>query len=180
MVEEKKERVYVIPLRRAFQKAPIYKRTKRAVNEIRNFIYRHMKVDDVRIGSKLNELLWKQGNQNPPAKVKVKTRRIEDHAQVELETYPFFEKKEKEEETKKVEAKETKAEEQKKEGIKQEEKLVNEGKAREIEAREVKHGTGSEKKEEQKTKQMQEKVESTHKISKSQKRIIKHPKSKKK
>lgn len=176
MVEE---RIHVIPLRRAFQKAPIYKRTKRAVNEIRNYISRHMKVDDVRIGPKLNELLWSCGNQNPPAKVKVKTRKIDNYAQVELENFPFYEKKEKEEKKEEVKAKGTKEEQEKAKEIKDEEKLVNEGKAKEIEKREFKHGTGPEKKEELKSKQMQEKTESSKKISKTQKRITKHPKPKK-
>ena len=173
------ERIYTIPLRIAFLKAPIYKRTKRAINKIKIFISRHMKVEDVRIGTHLNEFLWKNGNQNPPSKVKVKTRKVENYAQVELESFPFYEKKEKEEEKKKVEAKEAKQEKIVGDQIKEEEKLVNEGKAKEIEKREVKHGTGPEKKEELRSKQMQEKVESTHKISKSQKGIIKHPKAKK-
>jgi len=172
------ERIHVIPLRRAFQKAPIYRRAKRAVNEIRNFISRHMKVDDVRIGSKLNELLWSRGNQNPPAKVKVKTRKIENYAQVELENYPFYEKKEKEGK-KEVKVKGTKEEQEKAQEIRQEEKLVNEGKAREIEKKEIKHGPEPEKHEGVKTKQMQEKIRSDKRISKTQKRITKHPKAKK-
>ena len=173
------ERIYVIPLRRAFLKAPIYRRTKRAINEIRIFISRHMKTDDVRIGTKLNELLWKQGNQNPPSKVKIKTRKVENHVQVELEDYPFYEKKEKEEKKEKVEAKETKQEKIVGKQIKEEEKLVREGKAREIEKKEIKHGPEPEKKEELKSKQIQEKIESTHKISKTQKSILKHNKPKK-
>ena len=170
MADENKERIYVIPLRRAFLNAPIYKRTKRAVSEIRIFITRHMKVDEVRIGSKLNELLWKKGNENPPAKVKVKTRKIENYAQVELENYPFFEKKETEEKEKKVEAKEGKQEHIKAEQSKEEEKLLKEGKAKE----EIKHGPEPKKKEELKTKQMDEKIERTKRISKTQKSFIKH------
>ncbi|MBS3155301.1 60S ribosomal protein L31 [Candidatus Woesearchaeota archaeon] len=103
MADENKERIYVIPLRRAFLNAPIYKRTKRAVSEIRIFITRHMKVDEVRIGSKLNELLWKKGNENPPAKVKVKTRKIKEGKQEHIKA----------------------------EQSKEEEKLLKEGKAKE-------------------------------------------------
>lgn len=176
MVDDNKERIHVIPLRRAFLKAPSYKRTKRAVNEIRNFIYRHMKVNDVRIGSALNDYLWKQGNKNPPCKVKIKTRKIENYAQVELVDSPFFEKKEKEEKKEKVEAKENKQEKLKGEEIKEEEKLVNEGKAKEIEERESKKGPEPQKKEELKTKIMDEKIERTKRISKTQKTVIKHQK----
>ncbi|MBU0929852.1 MAG: 50S ribosomal protein L31e [Nanoarchaeota archaeon] len=179
MAEDNKERIHVIPLRRAFLKAPNYKRTKRAVNEIRNFICRHMKVEDVRIGSKLNDYLWINGNKNPPSKVKIKTRKIEDYAQVELVDHPFFEKKEKEEKNKKVEAKETKQDKVKGEGIRAEEKLVNEGKAKEIEEKESKKGPEPQKKEELKTKIMAEKIERTKRISKTQKTLIKHPKQSK-
>ncbi|MDD5649952.1 MAG: 50S ribosomal protein L31e [Candidatus Nanoarchaeia archaeon] len=169
MVDEK-ERIHVIPLRRAFLKAPIYRRTRRAVNEIRIFISRHMKVNDVRIGSKLNELLWKQGNENPPSKVKVKTRKVGDYAQVELENAPFFEQKEK------TEGKSVKDKllNTKDEGNKKEEKMVNEGKAKEIISKETKSGPQPERKEELKSKQMEAKIERTSRISKTQKSMIKH------
>lgn len=175
-----KERVYVIPLRRASQRAPIYKRTKRAVNEIRYFISKHMKVDDVRIGSQLNELLWSRGNENPPHKIRVKTRKIENYAQVELEQYPYYEKKEKEEKKKEeVKAKETKAEVEKEKEVREEEKMVVEGKAKEIEKREVKHGPEPLKKEEGKSKSVEKGIKMQHRIEKTQKGLIKHPKSKK-
>lgn len=166
---DEKERIHVIPLRRAFLKAPIYKRTKRAVNEIRIYISRHMKVNDVRIGSKLNELLWKNGNENPPSKVKVKTRKVKDYAQVELENYPFFEEKEKTESKPKE-----KLLNAKEEANKEEAKLIKEGKADEAIEKETKHGPGPEKLEELKSKQMNEKTERTHRISKTQKSMIKH------
>ncbi len=68
------ERVYIIPLRRKFQTAPMYRRAKRAVNALREFLMKHMKVDDpskVKIGRNLNLKIWEKGIKNPPAKVKV-------------------------------------------------------------------------------------------------------------
>src|SRR3989344_8510033 len=66
------ERTYTIPLRKAFSKAPNYRRTERAVNELRRFIQHHMKCENVKLGKHLNLEMWKQGRKNPPAKIQVK------------------------------------------------------------------------------------------------------------
>ena len=66
------ERLYTIPLRKEFRKAPNYKRTARAIIAIRNFIKKHMKSDNVKIGKYLNLEMWKHGRKNPPARIKVK------------------------------------------------------------------------------------------------------------
>ena len=65
------ERVYNVPLRREFQKVPIYKRTKKAVTALKQYIEKHMKSEDVRIGIHANQLLWKDGIKNPPHHIKV-------------------------------------------------------------------------------------------------------------
>ena len=67
------ERIYTIPLRKAFLKAPKYKRTKRAINAIKAFTIRHMKCDNVKIGKYLNIEMWKHGRKNPPSKIQVRT-----------------------------------------------------------------------------------------------------------
>ena len=66
------ERLYTIPLRKEFSKAPNYKRTSRAIKAIRDFIKRHMKNENVKIGKHLNLEMWKHGRKNPPARIKVK------------------------------------------------------------------------------------------------------------
>jgi len=70
MVEEIK-RTYVIPLRRGFVKTPKYKRTNKAVRVLREFLKKHMKSEDIKIGPALNDLLWINGIKNPPGKVTV-------------------------------------------------------------------------------------------------------------
>src|SRR3989338_3187591 len=65
------ERVYIVPLRREFQKVPSYKRAKKAVKALREFIAKHMKSENVIIGKYANQLLWKNGIKNPPHHVKV-------------------------------------------------------------------------------------------------------------
>ena len=52
------ERTYVIPLRKGFSKAPKYRRAKKAINTIREFLVKHMKSDDVRLGTHLNLEVW--------------------------------------------------------------------------------------------------------------------------
>lgn len=66
------ERLYTIPLRKEFSKAPNYKRTSRAITAIRDFMKRHMKCDDIKIGRELNLEMWKHGRKNPPPRIKVK------------------------------------------------------------------------------------------------------------
>ncbi|MFW6013603.1 MAG: 50S ribosomal protein L31e [Candidatus Nanoarchaeia archaeon] len=77
MAEEKQEtkiileRSYTIPLRREFLKAPTHKRTNRAVRAVRQFLQKHMKADNVKLGKSLNLKLWENGMKNPPHKVKI-------------------------------------------------------------------------------------------------------------
>src|SRR3989338_5748963 len=66
------ERIYTIPLRREFMKAPNYRKTKRSVSAVREFLQKHMKCKEVKIGKYLNFELWKHGRKNPPAKIQVK------------------------------------------------------------------------------------------------------------
>ena len=65
------ERTYVIPLRKGWLKAPRYRRAKKAVNTLKEFLVRHMKSDDVRLMPELNLEIWKHGMKNPPSRVKV-------------------------------------------------------------------------------------------------------------
>jgi len=101
------DRVYNIPLRKKYQKAPRWKRTNRAVRAVREFVAKHMKSDNVKIGKYLNLELWKHGIRNPPHHIKVNCRKEEEGiVKVELVGAPEEkpkepkkkEKKEKEEE----------------------------------------------------------------------------------
>lgn len=77
MAKEKKseatlERTYTVPLRRAYINSPPYKKANRAVRALREFLAKHMKSDDVRIGGHVNELIWAKGIKSPPPRVTVK------------------------------------------------------------------------------------------------------------
>ena len=67
------ERTYTIPLRKEFRKVANWKQTKKAVKATKEFLAKHMKSTDVRLGKHLNEKLWQHGIKNPPAKIKVIT-----------------------------------------------------------------------------------------------------------
>ena len=73
------ERIYTIPLRDV-KKAPRWKRSKRAVTEVRKYLARHMKADpeEVKLDSSLNEAIWSRGSQKPPSKIRVKAVKFED------------------------------------------------------------------------------------------------------
>jgi len=61
MAEQKVvEREYNVPLRKEWLKVPRYKRAKKAVTALRQFLVRHMKSDKIHIGTFLNEELWKK------------------------------------------------------------------------------------------------------------------------
>lgn len=69
MTELKRE--YVVPLRRKSRFAPKWRRSKKAVSVLNEFIKKHMKTDNVVICNELNEYIWEKGIKNPPGKVEV-------------------------------------------------------------------------------------------------------------
>ena len=65
------ERTYNVPLRKEWLKVPKYKRAKKAARALREFLAKHMKSDDVKIGKYANLDLWKHGIKNPPHHINV-------------------------------------------------------------------------------------------------------------
>lgn len=65
------ERTYVVPIRRDILKAPKYRRAKRAVSSVRDFLKQHMKSEDVKLDDSINKKLWENGIKNPPGKIRV-------------------------------------------------------------------------------------------------------------
>jgi len=77
------ERIYTIPLR-AVKKAPRWKRSKRAIALIREFLIRHTKAEYLILDNALNEKIWERGSQKPPSRVRVRVTRQEDTVRAEL------------------------------------------------------------------------------------------------
>lgn len=98
MAEEKKpqaklERVYIIPLRSEWLKVPYYKRARRAVKAIKEFVARHMRVperdlDKVKLDIYFNNELWFRGKTNPPSKVKVRVIKEGELVKVDFDEVP--------------------------------------------------------------------------------------------
>ena len=95
------ERTYIIPLRKGWLKAPKYRRAKKAVNTVKEFLVRHMKSEDVRLGTFLNLEIWKHGIRNPPSRVKVNVSK-DDKGVVRAELFGAPKVEEKKEEKKGV------------------------------------------------------------------------------
>jgi len=137
------ERIMVVPLRRAWFCTPRWRRTKKAVSALRQFVARHAKAKEVKIGRWLNEALWARGAKNPPARVRIKVEVKDGIAHAELAELPAR--------AKRLTAKEPKAKEQeKKKAIKEtKEKVVKEiKKAKEVKQEsEVKKSVMSKKEE---------------------------------
>jgi len=84
--EERKqilERTYTIPLRQEFLKVPRYKRAKKAAKAVKEFLAKHMKVenrdlDKVKMDPWLNRAIWLRGIKKPVYKVTVKATKYSD------------------------------------------------------------------------------------------------------
>jgi large subunit ribosomal protein L31e len=124
------ERVYNVPLRQEFLKVPIFKRAKKAVKALKEFLEKHMKSDKVKIGKYANLKIWENSIKNPPHHIKVVAKKDEEgNVFAELEGAPVekpvepVKKKETKNEDKKattVEEKDIKALEEKVEIAKEE------------------------------------------------------------
>lgn len=58
------ERTYNIPLRKEFMKVPRYKRAGKAMRAIKQFLSRHMKCEDIKLGSSINLKVHEHGRKN--------------------------------------------------------------------------------------------------------------------
>src|SRR3989344_1787432 len=99
MAEENKpksnesERIYTIPLRKAFIKARQYDRARIAIREIKRFLVRHMKIrdrdlDKIKLDIDFNNFVWRRGKFNPPSKIKVLATKKDDFVIVNFVDVP--------------------------------------------------------------------------------------------
>ncbi len=87
------EREYIIPLRKNFLNVPRYRRAKKAIKGIKEFLVRHMRVEGrdlnkVKIDINLNNEVWFRGIKKPCAKIKVKAVKKSGIVYVELAEVP--------------------------------------------------------------------------------------------
>ena len=146
------ERVYNVPLRKEFQKVARWRKTEKAVTALRQFVVKHMKSEDVKIGKYANQLLWKNGIKNPPHHIKVNAKK-DDKGKVvvelaelsardkrDIDKLKSLEKNKEDKEAEKKKEEEAKKAAAKKVEEKKEEKPAEtkEEKAKEIEKEEIK------------------------------------------
>lgn len=77
------EKVFNIPLREAFEK-PRTKRAKIALKIVKDFLIKHMKTKNVKIGKSINENIWERGIQKPPRKIRIHAVKENDVVYAEL------------------------------------------------------------------------------------------------
>jgi len=71
-IEVVEEKIYTISLRHAWVVTPRGMRAPRAVRDVRDFVSRHMKSDDVSVSNEINSVVWSRGINKPPRKVTVR------------------------------------------------------------------------------------------------------------
>lgn len=176
-VEKKKteriERVYTIPLRSEWLKAPRYKRAKKTVKAIKEFLVRHMKLYDrdlnkIKIDPWINRAIWSRGIKNVPHKIIVKAIKEDDLVTTELISLPrnfksedeFLKKKMEKAKKKELEGKK-KAEEKKKTA----EKAAEEAKKKEEQKTEEEKSEEEQKKTEEKELHAEKEMKHEHQHS---------------
>ena len=71
-IEVVEEKIYTIPLRHVWVVTPRGKRAPRAVRDVRDFVARHMKAEEVAISNEVNAALWARSINKPPRRIKVR------------------------------------------------------------------------------------------------------------
>lgn len=161
------EREYIIPLRREILKVPRHKRTPKAVKAIKQFLAKHMRIQDrdvskIKLDDFLNKELWHRGIKNPPTKIKVLAKRDGEVIRVTLVDLPEKAKFQIAREEKKKKASEA----SKKKAVKKEEPKKDE---------ESKEKTPEEKKEESEKQESAKEVKASQ--AKAQAKTQKHTQS---
>jgi large subunit ribosomal protein L31e len=71
-IEVVEEKVYTIPLRHVWVVTPRGKRAPRAVRDVRNYVARHMKSEEVAVSNEVNSAIWSRSINKPPRKITVR------------------------------------------------------------------------------------------------------------
>ena len=71
-IEVVEEKTYTIPLRHVWVVTPRGRRAPRAVGDVRDFVSRHMKAEEVAISSEVNSAIWSRSINKPPRKITVR------------------------------------------------------------------------------------------------------------
>lgn len=79
------ERIYNVPLRKAYWVGSRLSRSNKSVKILREFVERHMKPEELLIQPEVNELIWARGIQKPPRRIRIRaTKNAENLVRVYL------------------------------------------------------------------------------------------------
>ncbi len=73
------ERIYTVPLRKAYWTGSRLRRSNRAVRILRKFVERHMKPEELVIQPEVNERIWDRGIQKPPRRIRIRATKNSDN-----------------------------------------------------------------------------------------------------
>ncbi|TFG32500.1 hypothetical protein EU528_03155 [Candidatus Thorarchaeota archaeon] len=73
------ERIYTVPLRKAYWTGSRLRRANRSVRILREFVQRHMKPEDLLIQPEVNDHIWSRGMQKPPRRVRIRATKNADN-----------------------------------------------------------------------------------------------------
>jgi large subunit ribosomal protein L31e len=71
-IEVVEEKIYTIPIGRLGYVTDRGHRAPRAVRDVRAYVSRHMKAEEVAISNEINDALWARGMSKPPRKITVR------------------------------------------------------------------------------------------------------------
>jgi large subunit ribosomal protein L31e len=71
-IEVVEEKNYTISLRHVWVVTPRGRRAPRAVRDVRDYVSRHMKAEDVSISNDVNAAIWSRSINKPPRKITVR------------------------------------------------------------------------------------------------------------
>jgi large subunit ribosomal protein L31e len=84
------EKIYTIPLG-SVKKKSRRKRTPYAVKIVKDYLSKHTKTKEIKIGKRLNEEIWKRGIKKPPTRVRIKAVKDGDIVKAELIGFEYEE-----------------------------------------------------------------------------------------
>jgi len=64
------EKIYTIPLRKVWR-TPRTRRAKKAISVINDYLKRHTKAKEIKIGQTINTSVWARGIQKPPRRIRI-------------------------------------------------------------------------------------------------------------
>ena len=73
------ERIYTVPLRKAYWTGSRLRRANRSVRILREFVERHMKPEELLIQPEVNEEIWSRGMQKPPRRLRIRATKNADN-----------------------------------------------------------------------------------------------------